>query len=204
MLKKACADSPVLSSAFAVCREVMVRLDGKKSHLRKELLQRACTDTGTAYKKPVHPAATRFGSQEKTAQRCIDLKRPIDQIQPEDFAHMAAEWNEEEGRSLRNTSWVDLKHQLSLAYAIFDHILPVFVEIEQWTQILSSKFKPTISKIRLACRRVSQHLGDLRIMVETMERKEPLKRSSSRLSTLWTWLVVYTLGTITTTFRYLK
>ena len=55
----------------------MVRLDGMKSHVRKETLKKACDETGTKYRKPIHPGATRFGSHEKTAQRCIDLKLPI-------------------------------------------------------------------------------------------------------------------------------
>lgn len=58
----------------------MVRLDGKKSHLRKEMLQTACDQTNTEYRKPIHPGATRFGSQEKTAQRCIDLKLAINNM----------------------------------------------------------------------------------------------------------------------------
>jgi len=150
----------------------MVRLDGKKSHLRKELLQKACEDARIKYRKPLYPGKTRFGSQEKTGQRCIDLKEAIFALpdiepSPREDDH-AADVEENEGANSRS-SWADLKRDLNNAYPILDDILPVFKEIEQWTQIISSKHNPTLSKCRLACRRLKQHIDELEIRVDGMQ-----------------------------------
>jgi len=151
----------------------MVRLDGKKSHLRKELLQKACEDTRIKFRKPLYPGKTRFGSQEKTGQRCIDLKEAIfalPDIEPSlrEDDHAAANVEDNEGANSRS-SWADLKRDLNHAYPILDHIIPVFKEIEQWTQIISSKRNPTLSKCRLACRRLKQHIDELEILVDGMQ-----------------------------------
>ena len=48
--------------------------------MKKELLQTACNDVGIPFLKPLYAGKTRFGSQEKTAQRCVDLKSAISTI----------------------------------------------------------------------------------------------------------------------------
>ena len=67
-----------------------------------------------------------------------------DRIVSEDFAANAADEFDitEAGNKLVNinsrTSWQDLKRKFGEALPILDYILPVFREVEQWTQILSS------------------------------------------------------------------
>jgi len=174
-LGRACTtESPVLKATFATCRQVMVRLDGKKSHLRKELLQKACEDARIKYRKPLYPGKTRFGSQEKTGQRCIDLKLAIFALpdiepSPREDDHADDDDNEENEGANSRSSWADLKRDLNNAYPILDHIIPVFKEIEQWTQIISSKRNPTLSKCRLACRRLKQHIDELETHVDGMQ-----------------------------------
>ena len=108
-LKLACTDeSTVLRETFATCRQIMVRLDGEKSHLRKEMLQKACESTNTQYRKPIHPGATRFGSQEKTGQRCLDLRAAIAYI-PDIEQSQGSDIGAEEGVADSRTSWADLK-----------------------------------------------------------------------------------------------
>ena len=169
--------SPVLKATFGTCRQVMVRLDGKKSHLRKESLQTACEQARIKYRKPLYPGKTRFGSQEKTGQRCIDLKEAIfllPDIDPssrdDDHAAAAPSDGEEENEGANSrSSWADIKRDLNNAYPILDLIIPLFREIEQWTQIISSKRNPTLSKCRLACRRLKQHIDELEMQVGSMQ-----------------------------------
>ena len=167
-LKLACTrESIILKDTFATCRQVMVRLDGKKSHLRKEMLQKACEETNTLYRKPIHPGATRFGSQEKTAQRCVYLQAAIGRI-PDIAPSQVADIGAEDGHADSRTSWADLKLQLNAAYPVIEYILPIFKEVEQWTQILSSNKNTTLSKSRVACRRLRQKIDDLNTAVNAM------------------------------------
>jgi hypothetical protein len=138
----------------------MVRLDGKKSQLRKTMLEQACTEVNIEYRKPLHPGTTRFGSHEKTGQRCVYLKDAIVKI-------INFPTSEEEDESRK--SWADLKLDLNNAYPILEHILPIFKEVEQWTQILSSKNNPTLCKCRLACRRLKQIISNLELTIENMQ-----------------------------------
>ena len=149
----------------------MVRLDGMKSHVRKEMLKKACDETGTKYRKPIHHGATRFGSQEKTAQRCVDLKLPIFAMPDIDPYRALPDDNSDEDVAEVNSrsSWADIKRELSSAYPILDHILPIFREVEQWTQIVSSNRNPTLSKCSLACRRFSQLIKELETRVFSMQ-----------------------------------
>jgi hypothetical protein len=66
-------------------------------------------------------------------------------------------------------SWADLKLDLNNVYPILEHILPIFKEVEQWTQILSSKNNSTVSKCRLACRRLKKIIYDLELTIENMQ-----------------------------------
>ena len=174
-LKLGSKSSSVLKKTFAVCREIMVRLDGKKSHLRKIMLEKACADSSIAYRKPIHPGATRFGSHEKTGTRALYLRPAIERIQAADFTRSTAAQddeveNDEDDEINTRTSWLELKRNFSDSIYVLEFVLPLFREVEQWTQILSSNTKPTISKARLACRRISQHIADMRSAAEEMER----------------------------------
>lgn len=163
--------SHVLKNIFGTCRQTMVRLDGKKSHLRKEQLQAACNETAIPFLKPLYPGKTRFGSQEKTAQRCIDLKPAIFAINDIEVSAGIRGDDVDEDNEIPNshTSWADIKRELNNGFPILEHILPIFKEIEQWTQIISSNRNPSLSKCRLACRRLSQHVDELQQLIDSMQ-----------------------------------
>ena len=162
-MNKAIQRCPHLKALFYSLQTLMSRLKGNNSTKRKTLLEQKCQENNIPFRAAKILVKTRWNHTRDLGRRYLEIEPAITSITDADFGPARSDdSSSEEPRD----SWEDLKESARNYRQLLVFIMPYLDDVSRWTQILSSWYFLTISKIRLCYYWLSKKLQDLRHKVD--------------------------------------
>jgi hypothetical protein len=157
-MNKAIQRCPHLKALFYSLQTLMSRLKGNNSTKRKTLLQQKCQENNIPFRAAKILVKTRWNHTRDLGRRYLEIEPAITSITDADFGPARSDDSSSEEPQ---ESWEDLKESARNYRQLLVFIMPYLDDVSRWTQILSSRYFLTISKIRLCYYSLSKKLQDL-------------------------------------------
>ena len=150
---------PHLKALFHSLQSLMARLKGNNSTKRKTLLEQKCRESNIPFRAAKILVKTRWNHTRELGQRYLEIEPAITSITDADFGPARSDdSNQEETREI----WEDLKEAARSNRQLLVFIMPYLDDVSRWTQILSSRYFITMSKVRLCYHSLRKNLDALR------------------------------------------
>ena len=160
LLLKHAFEGGQLAASLKGIHDLVVLL--RSSPKRKIMLKKACAAAEVKYLSPIIDVATRWCSQEAMVSRFTHLFPAIMRISP----------NEAFPKFADRQKWNEALVLAEKGLSSLQHVLPVLVEMSQWTQVLSRRDSPTSSLVRFAVRSIKSCIATLKSKIQTLSGSE--------------------------------
>lgn len=178
-----------LRELFRALQTLMSRLKGNNSSKRKALLEQKCRENNIPPRAAKILVKTRWNHTRDLGQRYLEIEGAIAAITDADFGPSRADDQQDENA---RESWEDLKESARVNRQLLLFIMPYLDDVSRWTQILSSRYFLTISKVRLCYYSLHKNLAELRIKADESAFSNTMKtKVDNALNSFGTELTSY-------------